>query len=96
MAKRKTGRVSPRRRAAAVTVLSSIAADETKPAHSRVRAAAALVAAAGREDDAHDDPKGKRGRPAHLLVLPLNKRDPGEAHISRDDRGAPIMVTLRR
>jgi riboflavin biosynthesis pyrimidine reductase len=85
------GRVSPRRRAAAVTVLSSIAADENAPAHSRVRAAAALVAAANREDGADDDPKGKRGRPT-LIVLPDNGRDGERAEISRREDGAPVMV----
>jgi hypothetical protein len=93
MAKRKTGRVSPRRRAAAVTVLSSIAADETAPSHSRVRAAAALVAAANREEANDDvDPRGKRGRPPHLLVLPSNTRDGERSEIWRDDRGAPLGV----
>lgn len=85
------GRVSPRRRAAAVTVLSSIAADENAPAHSRVRAAAALVAAANREDDDADDPKGKRGRPP-LLVLPDNGRDGPRSEICRNPDGVPYMV----
>jgi hypothetical protein len=81
----------PRRRAAAVTALSAIAADQNAPSHSRVRAAASLLAAANREDDDADDPKGKRGRPP-LLVLPDNKRDGVEAGIQRNPDGAPIMV----
>jgi riboflavin biosynthesis pyrimidine reductase len=94
MSKKSTGKghVSTRRRAAAVTVLSSIAADENAPSHSRVRAAAALVAAANREEsnDA-TDPKGKRGRPT-LIVLPDNGRDGERAEISRREDGAPVMV----
>ena len=93
MSSTKRGKISARRRAAAVDALASIAADETKPAHSRVRAAAALVAAANREESNDgEDPKGKRGRPPHLLVLPSNTRDGERSEIWRDDRGVPLGV----
>jgi hypothetical protein len=93
MSSTKRGKISARRRASAVTVLSAIAADENAPSHSRVRAAAALVAAANREDASDgQDPKGERGRPPHLLVLPGNTRDGERSEIWRDDRGAPLGV----
>jgi hypothetical protein len=92
MSSTKRGKISARRRAAAVDALANIASDETKPAHSRVRAAASLLAAANKEDDAGDDPRGKRGRPPHLIVLPDNRRDGIRAEITRDDRGARLMV----
>ena len=92
MSSTKRGKISARRRAAAVDALANIAVDETKPAHSRVRAAAALIAAANREEaNDHEDPKGKAGRNP-LLVLPLDSRDGEQPGIQRLPSGARLMV----
>jgi hypothetical protein len=73
MSKQPKHRVSKRRRASAIRVLSDIATNESAPAHARATAARTLVLADSRDEQEDDStPKG----PRTVIWLPPNGRGP--------------------